>query len=245
MTRPHPPQRRALPPPSKPARFPYRRLLFNGTVLAAYFAAFAQYWAVSVGLAWGTSFLVNALGYSQAAAGTITGLMHGVGPIIFVTAAWYSQHLLGKGVASRTARVIFAGACLAIGGLSYMAVPYLSTREVVIVALTLGSSLAAVIAVISQAVVSECVPVAQRGAVLAIGTAFMTSAGVLAPYVMGDIVEKAATSVEGFFRGYTIIGAIMFTGGLIAMLFIRPEREAERVCQNGMRVPLPAPGLAR
>jgi MFS transporter, ACS family, D-galactonate transporter len=35
----------------QPARFPYRRLLFNGTVLAAYFAAFAQYWAVSVGLA--------------------------------------------------------------------------------------------------------------------------------------------------------------------------------------------------
>jgi hypothetical protein len=62
---------------------------------------------------------------------------------------------------------------------------------------------------------------------------------------MGDIVEKAVTPVEGFFRGYTIIGAIMFTGGLIAMLFIRPEREAERVCQNAMRVPLPAPGLAR
>jgi MFS family permease len=110
---------------------------------------------------------------------------------------------------------------------------------------TLGLSLAAVIVVISQAVVSEFVPVAQRGAVLAIGTAFMTSAGVLAPYVMGDIVEKAATPVEGFFRGYTLIGAIMFAGGLIAMLFIRPEREAERLRQNGMRVPLPTPGLAR
>jgi MFS family permease len=229
----------------QPARIPYRRLLLNGTVLAAYFAAFANYWAVSAGLAWGTPFLVKALGYSQAAAGTITGLMHGVGSIIFIAAAWYSQHLLGKGVASRTARGIFAGACLAIGGLCYMAVPYLPTREVVIAVFTLGISLAAVIVVISQAVVSEFVPVAQRGAVLAIGTAFMTSGGVLAPYVMGDIVEKAATPVEGFFRGYTIIGAIMLTGGLIAMRFIRPEREVERVCQNGMRVPLPAPGLAR
>jgi hypothetical protein len=66
-----------------------------------------------------------------------------------------------------------------------------------------------------------------------------------APYVMGDIVEKAATPVEGFFRGYTLIGAIMFTGGLIAMLFIRPERAAERLRQDGMQVPLPAPGLAR
>jgi hypothetical protein len=96
-----------------------------------------------------------------------------------------------------------AGACLAIGGLSYMAVPHLPTREVVIVVFTLGLSLAAVIVVISQAVVSEFVPVA-----------------------------------------HTIIGAIMFTGGLIAMLFIRPEREAKRRCQDRMRVPLPAPGLS-
>ena len=228
----------------QPARIPYRRLLFNGTGLAAYFAAFTHYWALSVGLAWGTPFLVEALGYSQAAAGTISGLTHGVGPIIFIAAAWYSQHLLGNSVAS-IARGIFAGACLAIGGLSYMAVPYLPTRELAIIVLTLGFSVAAVIAVISQAVVSEFVPVAQRGAVLAIGTAFVTSAGVLAPYVMGDIVEKAANPVEGFFRGYTIIGAIMFAGGVMAMLFIRPEREAERLRQDEMRVPLPAPSLAR
>ena len=217
----------------RPARIPYRRLLLNGTVLAAYFAAFAQSWALSVGLAWGTPFFVNALGYSQSAAGTITGLTHGVGPIIFIAAAWYSQHLLGKGVTSRIARGIFAGVCLAIGGLSYMVLPYLPTREVVIVVLTFGASLAAVISVISQAVVSEFVPAAQRGAVLAIGTAFMTSGGVLAPYVMGDIVERAATAAEGFFRGYTIIGVIMFAGGLIAMLFIRPEREAERFREQG------------
>ena len=229
----------------QPARIPYRRLMFNGTVLAAYFAAFTHYWALSVGLAWGTPFLVKALGYSQAAAGTISGLTHGVGPIIFMAAAWYSQHLLGNGVASRISRGVFAGACLGIGGLSYMALPYLPTREVVIIVLTLGSSVAAVIAVISQAVVSEFVPVAQRGAVLAIGTAFVTSAGILAPYVMGDIVGRAANPMEGFFRGYTTIGAIMFAGGVVAMLFIRPEREAERLRQVGMRVSFPAPSLAR
>ena len=126
-----------------------------------------------------------------------------------------------------------------------MAVPYLPTRELAIIVLTLGFSVAAVIAVISQAVVSEFVPVAQRGAVLAIGTAFVTSAGVLAPYLMGDIVERAANPVEGFFRGYTIIGAIMFVGGVIAILLIRPEREAERLRQDEMRIPLPAPSLAR
>jgi hypothetical protein len=64
----------ATPSPSaslQPARIPYRRLVLNGTVLAAYFAGFTHYWALSVGLAWGTPFLVKTLGYSQAAAGTI------------------------------------------------------------------------------------------------------------------------------------------------------------------------------
>jgi hypothetical protein len=33
----------------------------------------------------------------------------------------------------------------------------------------------------------------------------MTSAGVLAPYVIGDVVEKAATPVEGFRKGSTVV----------------------------------------
>jgi ACS family D-galactonate transporter-like MFS transporter len=51
--------------------------------------------------------------------------------------------------------------------------------------------------VISNAVVSEITPVAQRGALLAIGTAVGTSAGLLAPYVMDSVVETAASPLDG------------------------------------------------
>jgi len=43
------------------------------------------------------------------------------------------------------------------------------------------------------AVVGEITPVAQRRALLAIATAVNTWAGLLAPYVMGNVVERAAT----------------------------------------------------
>ena len=81
---------------------------------------------------------------------------------------------------------------------------------------------------ISHTVVSELTPVAQRGALLAIGTAIGTSAGLLAPYIMGSVVETAATPLAGFNTGFMICGVIMLVGGLIGMTLIRPKRDALR-----------------
>ena len=63
---------------------------------------------------------------------------------------------------------------------------------------------------------------------LAIGTAVSTSAGLLAPYVMGSVVENAATPLSGFNMSFMICGAIMLAGGVIGMALMRPEREAMR-----------------
>jgi MFS family permease len=89
-------------------------------------------------------------------------------------------------------------------------------------------ALPSVITVIANAVVSEIVPVAQRGALLAIGTAVSASAGLLAPYVMGSVVEAAATPLDGFNTGFMICGIVMLIGGIIAMVLMRPERETMR-----------------
>ena len=74
-------------------------------------------------------------------------------------------------------------------------------------------ALPSVIYVVSNAVVGEITPAAQRGALLAIGTAVSTSAGLLAPYVMGSLIEKAATPLDGFNTGFIICGVIMLVSG--------------------------------
>jgi MFS transporter, ACS family, D-galactonate transporter len=67
-----------------------------------------------------------------------------------------------------------------------------------------------------------------RSAPLGFGLAIATSAGLLAPYVMGSVVETAATPLAGFNTGFMICGVIMLAGGLIGMALIRPERDARR-----------------
>jgi len=63
---------------------------------------------------------------------------------------------------------------------------------------------------------------------LAIGTAVGTSAGLLAPYVMGSVIENAATPLDDFNMGFIICGVVMLIGGAVGMARIRPEREASR-----------------
>jgi hypothetical protein len=93
---------------------------------------------------------------------------------------------------------------------------------------TLGVALPSAIYVISNAVVGEITPAAQRGALLAIGTAVASSAGLLAPYIMGSVIESAATPLDGFNTGFFMCGVIMLVGGGIAMALVNPEREERR-----------------
>jgi MFS transporter, ACS family, D-galactonate transporter len=89
-------------------------------------------------------------------------------------------------------------------------------------------ALPSVIYVISNAVVGEITPAAQRGALLAIGTAVASSAGLLAPYIMGSVIESATTPLDGFNTGFFMCGVIMLVGGTIAMALVNPERETKR-----------------
>ena len=106
--------------------------------------------------------------------------------------------------------------------------PYLLGTPAKIALTTVGVALPSVIYVISNAVVAEITPAAQRGALLAIGAAVASSAGLVAPYVMGSIVESAATPLDGFNTGFFLCGIIMMVGGAVAMAFVNPEREAKR-----------------
>ena len=126
------------------------------------------------------------------------------------------------------ARGLLGGASVALGGAALVIMPNLPGIPLKIALTTIGVALPTVIYVISNTVISEVTPVAQRGGLLAIGTAVSTSAGLLAPYIMGSVIERAATPLQGFNTGFIICGVIMLVGGAIGMALICPERERAR-----------------
>ena len=86
-------------------------------------------------------------------------------------------------------------------------------------------------------IVSELTPQAQRAAMLAITTSIVTFAGVLAPRITGSIIQNAPTPLAGYEQGFVILGILLIAGGIIGLLFIRPEADRKRLAAHAVSVP--------
>jgi MFS transporter, ACS family, D-galactonate transporter len=209
-------------------RVGYRRLLLNPTILACWAASFGANWALSLALSWQGAFLIKGLGLAQGSIGFLGALPAGGSALVMLAAGWYSQRLLSRGSSSRLARGVLAGASVALGGAALAIMPFVPGTSAKIALAMVGVALPSVIYVIGNAIVGEIAPLSQRGALLAIGTAVGSLGGLLAPYVMGSVIQSASTPLAGFNIGYLTCGLILVAGGIIAMALIDPEREAER-----------------
>jgi MFS transporter, ACS family, D-galactonate transporter len=218
---------------------PYRYLLTCPSIIAACCAGFATYWGLALGLTWFTSYLVEGLGYSQAAGGNLSVLPWGVGLVVVLGGGWISQRLKTAGYSSRLSRGAFASATVILGGCILPFVGSMPTPGLKLVLVTLGGAIGATIYVVIPMIVSELTPQKQRAAMLAIVNSVVTSAGVIAPLAMGAVVQNAATPAAGYGRGYVVQGGLLLAGGLIGLLFIRPERDRQELARHA----LPAPSV--
>ena len=224
-------------------RVPYSRLLLNGTVLSGFAAGFGAYWGLSLLVGWFTPYLIKGLGYTQKEASWITVLPWAAGPFVVVFAGWFSQHLMARGIGTRIARGVFGGGAVALGGICLILMRYMPGDTLKIAMIVAGIAIPSVIYVVGHAIVSEITPVPQRGALLAINNAVATSAGLIGPYVMGSVVQAAGLApAEGYGRGFFICGLVALAGGLIGIVFLRPESEVARFASPPRPQQVPALG---
>lgn len=225
-------------------RVPYRYLLTCPSIVAACCAGFASYWGLVLGLTWFTSYLVSGLGYSQLVGGNLTILPWIFGMFVVLGGGFISQRLKKAGVSSRICRGIFASATVVLGGCILPFVGSMPTPELKLALVVVGSAIGSTIYVVIPMIVSELTPQPQRAAMLAITTSVVTLAGVLAPLAMGAVVQNAATPAMGYERGYAILGGLLLVGGLIGLLFIRPEADRRRLAAHAVALPPLQPARA-
>jgi MFS family permease len=210
-------------------RVPYFQLLTSRTFIGCCAATFGAYWALSLGLTWFTPFIIKGLGFSQQDAGLISVLPWVFGAAIVLLAGWISQVMLTRGYSTRGARGVLGAAPLVVGGLILAAMPYVQGAGLQIALLVFGSGLCGAIYVVCPPMLGEFTPVSQRGAVIAIYGAIFTLAGIVAPFVMGKVIQNAATPMEGYLTGFTINAVILIASGLLGLLLLWPNTERARL----------------
>jgi MFS family permease len=154
-----------------------------------------------------------------------------------------SQRLKSNGVSSRLSRGVLSCSTIVLGGAALLSVGHVATPALKLVLLVFGSAIGSTIYVVTPMIVSELTPQPQRAAMLAIITSFVSLAGVVSPLTMGSIIQNAATPAAGYEEGYVILGSLLFVGGLIGLLFVRPEADRKRLARHAVAAPglVPAP----
>jgi MFS family permease len=213
------------------------QLLTSRTFIGCCAATFGAYWALSLGLTWFTPFIVKGLGFSQKDAGWVSVLPWVFGAAIVLLTGWISQVMLTRGYTTRGARGVLGSVPLIVGGLILVAMPFVNGAGLQIALLVIGSGLCGSIYVVCPPMLGEFTPVQQRGAVLAIYTAIYTLAGILAPFVMGSVIQRAAVPLDGYMTGFTINAVVMVTSGLLGLLLLWPNTERARLLAQAAAQP--------
>lgn len=220
-----------------PPRVAYRKLFLNPTLLAAWLCGFGGYWGVALLVSWFTPYIVEGLGFSQRVAGYMSTAPWAASIFIAILCSMWSERLVKRGVSRRLALGVFGGGMVAMGGAALIVAPFIGAPLLAFVLIVLGLSLPSVIYSMQPAIAAELVPVSQRGAILSIGTAIWSSSGIIAPVVMGKLIDIGHASADGYERGFVVAGVIALVAGLIGVLVINPEKAARQLCGTGDREP--------
>ncbi|WP_375312098.1 MFS transporter [Bradyrhizobium sp. A5] len=218
-------------------KIPYVQLLTSRTFLGCVIATFGAYWALSLGLTWFTPFIVKGLGFSQSQAGFVSILPWVFGATIVILTGWISQVMTARGYTTRISRGVLGSVPLILGGLILAMMPHAQGAGLQIALLVVGSGLCGAIYVVCPPMLGEFTPSSQRGAVIAIYGALYTLSGIIAPSVMGTVIQRAGNMIDGYMTGFTINAVVMVGSGVIGLLLLWPNTEKARLTRGAAAQP--------
>lgn len=223
------PEQQAAPTVPTESKLPYRRLLFTPTWLGTLFSGFTVYWGLGVGIAFLPLYLGQAAGFDHGRIGLLVTLPAYASILFMLLGGAISQRLIKRGVSRHIAQGVLGGGLAVVAGVSTLLMTRIDTPVVMLPLLALAFGIGNAQTPLSQAAVADTVPVRQRGAALGIWYAIVSVATIASPIVTGMLVDAAATKVAGYNLAFDVVGGLAVLGGLVAMLVVRPDRDAARL----------------
>jgi ACS family D-galactonate transporter-like MFS transporter len=216
---------------------PYATLLFSRTAIGVFLTGIAGYWGVALSLVWLPSFLIKGGGYTPTETSFIVGLPSTLQIFLLPAIGYLSQVLLTRGLSSRISRGFVSSGSVLVAGVALMLLSNSSSAIAEGILVVIAFTLVTPIFTLGPPLIGEITPVHQRGAMLGINNAIFTTAGLVAPWAFGKIVDAAgADAALGFRSGFFYSGMLVAVGAALGLLLINPERDLLRFRREGTPV---------
>ncbi|MFD9460518.1 MFS transporter [Streptomyces sp. NPDC060027] len=203
---------------------PYRRIFATRTWIGATAGYFGTYWVIAFSLVWLPSYLHDGLGYSSATSAQLLMLVWGLSGAVVLGQAGLTGWLLRRGTSSRRARGGVGGILMLTAAAACLALPAAPAGAATVALVIAGFGCAGAMSSVAATTVAELAPADRRGGALGIMNAVVTTAGLIAPTLVGHLVDTQGTA--GYRQALLITGVLLVLGGIAAVTLIDPARDA-------------------
>lgn len=213
-------------------RVRYLTIFTSRTFLGGLIAGIGVYWALAFATSWLPALLEKGRGYSAQTASFLVSAPSVLSVIAVLVCPVVSERLMRRGVSTRGALAIPAGALVAVPGVAGLFVGGAhGGLMVALICIALG--LPGAYFTLWFLNIDRISPVAQRGAVLGTGIAVASLAGIVAPIVTGRLLDGAGGTEQGFGTAFAVTAAALIICGLVGMFAMHPDKDAERFGLRG------------
>lgn len=213
---------------------PYRHLLLNRTFVFITLAGFCSYLPTALIYSWVPVYLQKGLAMTPMQSGYVV-MAATVGVIALnLAVSSLSQRALKRGASVRLAMVAPPMLACLVAGLAMSLMGFVEQGLTATLALYLvGGILVNLLPAFANSIVAFIAPPRQRGSMLAIHIGLMTSAGMLAPHVVGQAVGwEGGDIARGFELAVGLFGLALVAGGLLGLRLIDPERSRAQIATH-------------
>lgn len=207
----------------------YRRIIATRSWIGVTAAYFATYWMVALTVAWLPSYLHDGLGYAKTTSANLVALLWAVNAVALLGQAGLTGWLLRRGVGSRWARARVGGITLLLSAAGCLALSAGRGGPLTVLLLVAGFGICGVMVTIAVTTVAEIAPAARRGGALGIMNGVVTTAGLIAPILVGRLVDTHGAA--GYQQAVLISAAVLLLGGTAAVTLVDPARDRRRLAQ--------------
>lgn len=211
------------------SRCSYRAVLLNRSFIGNLLMYWVAYWCAALVFTWLPAYLQRGLNFSSDTAGWLFSLCIFVAIPIVLGGSYLSNRFLRQGYSSRVARSLVTVGFLLAGALCLLAAAYLKPDPTAgIVLIALGLSFPQVGFVLCSAISAQISPIEKRGSTLAITNSLSTTAGLVAPIVMGRLIQ-AEPGLAGFHQGFALTAVLLLMGAVLGFILVDPSRTLSQI----------------